>query len=174
MILPIYSSNFSLFHRFLLLHLSLTPSTFAHSSHCLLPPFPTFLLHAHSPPSTDRTQSVIPAHSVLCSFLLISPVCPTWLLPFSSPRPSRSFRPTRSTASFFPSFLLQCSFDSVGHSGPLSHLLPPYLSSLLFSLLLHHCLDSVGHANCHQPMIEHYLGEKRKRKNFFVGKIFAL
>ena len=29
-------------------------------------------------------------------------------------------------------------------------------------------------ANCHQPMIEHYLGEKRKRKNFFVGKIFAL
>ena len=31
---------------------------------------------------------------------LISPGCPPWLLPFSSPRPSRSFRPTRSTACF--------------------------------------------------------------------------
>ena len=51
-------------------------------------------------PSANRTQSVIPAHSVLCSFWLISPGCPPWLLPFSSPRPSRSFRPTRSTACF--------------------------------------------------------------------------
>ena len=74
--------------------------TFAPPFHRLLPPFPILLLHAHSLPSANRTQSVIPAHSVLCSFWLISPGCPPWLLPFSSPRPSRSFRPTRSTACF--------------------------------------------------------------------------
>ena len=45
------------------LHLSLTPSTFAHPFHRLLPPFPILLLHAHSLPSANRTQSVIPAHS---------------------------------------------------------------------------------------------------------------
>ena len=73
---------------------------FADPFHRLLPPFPIFLLHARSLPSANRTQSVISAHSVLCSFLLISPGCPPWLLPFSSPRPSRSFRPTRSTACF--------------------------------------------------------------------------
>ena len=47
--------------------------------HSLLPPFSirltafhlltaTFLLHAHTLPPTAWTQSVIPAHSVLCSF----------------------------------------------------------------------------------------------------------
>ena len=92
--------NFLQFHCSLPLHLSLTPSTFAPPFHRLFPPFPILLLHVHSLPSANRTQSVIPAHSALCSFWLISPGCPPWLLPFSSPRPSRSFWPTRSTACF--------------------------------------------------------------------------
>ena len=82
--------------------------------HSLLPPLSihlpasnrltsTFLLHAHTLPPAARTQSVIPAHSVLGSFQLISTPCPTGLFPSSSPRPSRSFRPTRSAASSFSS-----------------------------------------------------------------------
>ena len=82
--------------------------------HSLLPPLSirlpafnrltsTFPLHAHTLPPAARTQSVIPAHSVLCSFSLISTTCHTGLFPSSSPRPSRSFRPTRSAASSFSS-----------------------------------------------------------------------
>ena len=44
------------------------------------------------------------------------------------------------------SLLPRCNLGSVGHSGPLSPLLPPYLLSLPSSLLFHHCLDSVSHS----------------------------
>ena len=64
------------------------PPTWAHPFHRLLPLFPIFLRPTHSLPFANRTQSVIPAHSVL------------GFHPLSSPRPSRSFRPTRSTACF--------------------------------------------------------------------------
>ena len=46
----------------------------------------------------------------------------------------------------FLSLLPRCSLGSVGHSGPLSPLLPQFLFALFFSLLLHHRLDSVGHS----------------------------
>ena len=78
---------------------------------------------------------------------------------------SRSFRPTRSlatpplfatTQSVIPAHSVYCVFSfslsprcnlgSVGHCGPLSPLLPPYLLSLPSSLLFHHCLDSVSHS----------------------------
>ena len=157
--------------------------------HSLLPPLSirlpafnrltsTFPLHAHTLPPAARTQSVIPAHSVLCSFSLISTTCHTGLFPSSSPRPSRSFRPTRSAASSFSSVQpwLNRSFRPTrplaastcfphphhfhNHPQPrlsrsfrptrsLAHsllVLLSFLFSFLISLLLHHCLDPVGHS----------------------------
>ena len=52
---------------------------------------------------------------------------------------------------FFLSLLPLCNLGSVGHSGPLSPLLPPYLLSLLSSMLFHHCLDSVSHSGSLGP-----------------------
>ena len=105
----------------------------AHPFHRLLPLFPIFLLPTHSLPVANRTQSVIPAHSVL-----------------GFP-PSLRYDPVGHSGPLglwrvFLSLLPRCSLGSVGHSGPLNPLLPLYLFSLLFSLLLHHRLDSVGHS----------------------------
>ena len=125
--------HFLQFHFSLPLHLSLTPSTFAHPCHRLLPLFPILLLHAHSLPSANRTQSVIPAHSVL------------GFSPSLRHDPVGHSGPLGLLRVFFLSLLPLCSLGSVGHSGPLSPLLPLYLFSLLFSMLLHHCIDSVGH-----------------------------
>ena len=105
----------------------------ANSFHCLLPLFPTFLLPTHLLPLANRTQSVIPAHSVL-----------------GFP-PSLRYDPVGHSGPLglwrvFLSLLPRCSLGSVGHSGPLSPLLPQFLFALFFSLLLHHRLDSVGHS----------------------------
>ena len=151
--------------------------------HSLLPPLSihlqafdclasTFLLHAHTLPPATWTQSVIPAHSVLGSFCLISTPCPTGLFPSSSPRPSRSFRLTRSVASSFfsvqprlsrsfrPTRPLAAStcfphphhFHNHPQPGPsrsfrtTRSLAASWLVSTFHSLLSLHRLDSVGHS----------------------------
>ena len=125
--------HFLQFHFSLPLHLSPTPSTFAHPFHRLLPLFPILLLHTHSLPSANRTQSFIPAHSVL------------GFSPSLRHDPVGHSGPLGLLRVFFLSLLPLCNLGSVGHSGPLFPLLPLNLLSLLFSMLLHHCLDSVGH-----------------------------
>ena len=118
------------------------PSTpLTNSSHLCPSVSPPFASFSHPSPAYSfasfRQQNSV-GHS--------GPLGP-WLLPLSSPRPSRSFRPTRSTGCFLSLSLLPlCNLGSVGHSGPLSPLMPLYLLSLLSSLLFHHCLDSVSHS----------------------------
>ena len=124
---PIFSATSSCFSFPL-------PPTLANSFHRPLPLFPTFPLPFHLLPLATRTQSVIPAHSVLG----FPPLFAT----------TQSVIPAHSVYGvfWFLSLLPRCSLDSVGHSGPLSPLLPQFLFALFFSLLLHHRLDSVGHS----------------------------
>ena len=116
------------------LPLSPIPPTFAHPFHRLLPLFPILLLHTHSLPFANRTQSVIPAHSVL------------GFSPSLRHDPVGHSGPLGLLGVFFLSLLPLCNLGSVGHSGPLSPLMPLYLLSLLSSMLFHHCLDSVSHS----------------------------
>ena len=122
-----------LFCHFLLFH-------FSNSSHLcpsVSPPLASFshLSPAYSPASfANRTQSVIPAHSVL------------GYPPSLRHDPVGHSGPLGLLRVFFLSLLPRCNLGSVGHSGPLSPLLPPYLLSLPSSLLFHHCLDSVSHS----------------------------
>ena len=108
----------------------LPPWLIRFTASCLFfPPFSCLLTCFLS----NRTQSVIPAHSVL-----------------GFP-PSLRYDPVGHSGPLglwrvFLSLLPRCSLGSVGHSGPLSPLLPQFLFALFFSLLLHHRLDSVGHS----------------------------
>ena len=133
-VFPHLFCHFLLFHFSLPLPLSPTPPTFAHPFHRLLPPFPILLLHTHSLPFANRTQSVIPAHSVL------------GFSPSLRHDPVGHSGPLGLLRVFFLSLLPLCNLGSVGHSGPLSPLMPLYLLSLLSSMLFHHCLDSVSHS----------------------------
>ena len=85
------------------------------------PPF--LLLPTHSLPFANRTQSVIPAHSVL------------GFPPSLCHDPVGHSGPLGLLRVFFLSLLPLCNLGSVGHSGPLSPLLPPYLPSLAFNSL---------------------------------------
>ena len=122
-----------LFCHFLLFHFSLS----SHLCPSVPPPLASFsilLLPTHSLPFANRTQSVIPAHSVL------------GFPPSLRHDPVGHSGPLGLLRVFFLSLLPLCNLGSVGHSGPLSPLLPPYLLSLLSSQLFHHCLDSVSHS----------------------------
>ena len=117
----------------------------AHPFHRLLPLFPIFLLSTHSLPIANRTQSVIPAHSVPCclcisfhfSSLCFSTTALTqsghsgplglWQLPRSSlPLPSPFLI-------WFPLYL-----NPVGHSGPICSWQPLFWFSHSPCLLCHH------------------------------------
>ena len=110
------------------------PPTCAHPFHRPLPLFPILLPPTHSLPFANRTQSVIPAHSVL------------GFPPSLRHDPVGHSGPLGLLRVGFLSLLPPRNLGSVGHSGPLSPLLPPYLLSLLSSMLFHHCLDSVSHS----------------------------
>ena len=121
-----------LFCHFLLFQFS----TSSHLGLFVSPPLASFshLSPAYSPASSRQQDSV--GHS--------GPLGP-WLPPLSSLRPSRSFRPTRSMACFALS-LASVQLGLSRSFRPTQSLAASVFVSLFFSLLLHHCLDSVGHS----------------------------